>query len=354
MSIPLDVSFSSQSKNHKSGFFSNCFMSGNEQNMKPDVLVALVGPTGVGKSEISLRIAPSLQAEIVSIDSAQVFQKLDVGTSKATPDQRRKVPHHLIDILPPDQEITVAFFQERAEKAIKDIQGRGKIPLLVGGSGLYYRAVVDRLSFPGIMEDRSLRDSLEELAGDTSSRELHDLLKEFDPVAARDVHPNNTRRVIRALEVAMSGGQMSRREKSWEQYHSTYQLTSVGLEMERAVLYKITDKRVDRMVEEGLVDEVRRLQVMGMEEWPNASQIIGYSQILDYLKGKYPLEQAIEKIKRRTRNLVKRQYTWFKKDPRIKWFKFIIEGADDADALCHERARLANVILEYIRSKTEN
>jgi len=235
----------------------------NSQDKKTAVtLVAIVGPTAVGKSEVAIRIAPELNAEIISVDSMQVYRGMDIGTSKPGQNEREKVRTHMIDIVDPGEDFSVAVFKEMAERSVRDIVNRGNLPILVGGSGLYYRAVVDDLDFTGVEGDGiNGRASAYELSGD----ELYETLHSLDPAAASEIDISNRKRVIRAIEVARGGGRLiSSRQDSWIEYKSPYRLIAVGLEMERSLLYGRIDRRVDRMFSMGLVSEVQNLQREGL------------------------------------------------------------------------------------------
>lgn len=311
----------------------------------PDWLVVLTGPTAVGKTDISIEVAQRLPGEIVSCDSMQVYKHMDIGTAKASVFERETVPHHLIDVVAPDEEFNVARFQELAEAAISDITSRGRIPVLVGGTGLYIKAVVDGFLFPWEGASKEIRESLEEEAAEKGSNVLHARLGEVDPQAARKIHPNDTRRIIRALEVYITTGrpisemwQEGRRKKKAR----FDRLVMVGLVRERSVLYERINRRCDRMIELGLVEETRQLLDQGYSKTLTSGQALGYKEIVRYLKGECSLEEAVELIKRDTRRYAKRQLTWFRADPRIEWVDIgPFESKEDA----------ARCVLALIRGK---
>lgn len=280
---------------------------------RPRVL-AIVGPTAVGKTAVSLEVAERLGAEIVSIDSMQIYRGLDIGTDKATEEMRDRVPHHLLDLKDPEEPLTVSEFQGAARRAIEDIVQRGATPLLVGGSGLYFRAVVDDLRFPPRSEEvrRGLEDEVERVGAEG----LHERLRAMDPRAADRIEPRNARRTIRALEVIQLTGEPFSQNDSWDIYESIYDLRAAGLTRPRAELYRRIEQRARAMVERGLVDEVRGLRSrLGL----TASQALGYRQVLDAPDAD-PLELAAE-MGRATKRFARRQESWFRADPRIAWFE---------------------------------
>jgi tRNA dimethylallyltransferase len=282
-------------------------------------LVAIVGPTGVGKSRLALRLAQALAGEIVSADSRQVYRYMDIGTAKPTKEELSLVPHHLIDIINPDEDFSLAQYQQLADRVIEDIHKRHKLPLLVGGSGLYVWAVLDGWRIPKVAPDLELRHSLEEKVAKVGKNELYHELARVDPVAAQHIDPRNVRRTIRALEVYREAkipfSQLQLKTKP------SFNALIIGLTTDRAELYRRIDLRVEEMVERGLVDEVKRLISMGYDFNLPAMSGIGYKQIGMYLRGELTLAAAIQQIKFETHRLVRHQYSWFRlKDDRIKWF----------------------------------
>jgi len=284
-------------------------------------IAIILGPTGVGKTKLSLELAPLLNAEIISMDSMLVYKDMDIGTAKPSLEERRKVKHHLIDIVPPDYPFTSAEFKERAEKAIFDIYKRGKIPLLVGGTAFYYKVLLGDFSIPKVPPDYELRKILYKEIEEKGEEYLYEKLKEIDPISALKIHPHDHKRIIRALEVYYKSGipKSVYDKKNEEKYY----VAIIGLYIPKDVHYRILDDRIEKMIKNGLVEEVKRLWERGIDENYVSMQGIGYKEIILYLKGKYSLEQAIELIKKRTRLFVKRQYTWFKKDKRIIWFNVL-------------------------------
>lgn len=280
-------------------------------------VAAIVGPTAAGKSDVALQIAPALDAEIVSIDSMQAYVGMDIGTAKPTRSDRRVVPHHMIDVFDPSRDVSVAEFRDRARAAIQDVSDRGRLPLLVGGSGLYFRAVVDDLDFPPRAPE--IRERLEAEAEDIGARALHERLASLDPVAAGRIEPGNARRTIRALEVIELTGRPFSEADAWDRYESIYGLDVVGVSLDREVLYPKIAARVDRMLTAGLVEEVARLQRAGMGR--TAQQALGYRQIIE-MPDAGP--QAVrDEIVRATKRFARRQESWFRSDPRVHW----IDGA---------------------------
>ena len=277
-------------------------------------VAALVGPTAVGKTRISVRVARRLGAEIVSVDSMQVYRGMDVGTDKATAELRGALPHHLLDLLDPSEPLSVADFQRRARAALEDIARRGRVPFLVGGSGLYFRAVVDDLNFPP--RSPLVRESLELEAERVGAQALHARLALVDPAAASRIEPSNARRTIRALEVVHVTGRRFSENDAWERYESVYDLAVAGLALPRPELHRRIDERVERMLEGGLIEEARRLEGrLGV----TARQALGYKQILD--SPRHSSKDALRApIARATKRFARRQESWFRADPRIAWF----------------------------------
>ena len=278
-------------------------------------VAAIVGPTAVGKSAVAVDVARRLGAEIVSIDSMQVYRGMDIGTDKATQDMRAAVPHHLLDLRPPSHALTAAEFQSLARAAIDDIATRGRLPLLVGGSGLYFRAVVDDLRFPP--RSTTTRTDLEGKVARLGPEALHRRLTRIDPEAASRIDRGNARRLVRAFEVIEETGRPFSQGTAWDRYESVYELHVAGLTRARADLYRRVAARVDRMLESGLVDEVRRLDAKGMG--PTARQALGYRQVLEAPAG-IALTDLRSAIVAATKRYVRRQDSWFRADPRVVWF----------------------------------
>ena len=289
-------------------------------------LLAIVGPTAVGKTELSLRLAKEFHGEIVNADSRQVYRYMNIGTAKPAPEALAKVPHHLIDIADPDDDFGLAQYQELAYKTIGDIQQQGKVPLLVGGTGQYVWAVLEGWVIPSVAPDTQFRKRLQARADNGGSCDLYRELEKADPAAASRIDPRNVRRVIRALEVLQHAGEpFSGLQKK---VPPDYDILILGLTAERKELYRRIDFRVDKMIETGLVDEVRGLISKGYSPDLPSMSGIGYRQIGQYLKGELTLEAAVEKMKFATHRIARQQYTWFRlDDERIRWFD-IGEGLD--------------------------
>jgi tRNA dimethylallyltransferase len=313
----------------------NGHSSGGGEAQSP--LVVIVGPTAVGKTRLTLRLAGELEAEIVSADSRQVYRGMDIGTDKPTTEERQRVPHHLVDIVDPDEEFTLAQYQDMACAAIDDVLARDSVPLFVGGTGLYIKAVVEGWSIPRVRPNEALRTELYREAEVKGGMALHARLRQVDPVAAEKIDPRNVRRVIRALEVYLETGrpisELQRRRPP------PYWVLQIGLTMERAALYQRIDQRIDRMIEGGLVEEVRGLVEQGYGYELPAMSGLGYRQVGCYLRGEISLEEAIRLIKRDTRRFVRQQYNWFRLDDEgIRWFQV----SDDP------YERIKGVILQFL------
>lgn len=298
--------------------------------MKQNPLVIILGPTAVGKTEIAIDIAERLRGEIVSADSRLLYRGMDIGTAKPTPEQRKRIPHHLIDVADPDQVWSLRLYQEAARKAINGIHNREHLPFLVGGTGQYIRAVVEAWQAPKIKPDPQLRQALENWADMIGPAGLHKRLTALDEHAAAKIDHRNLRRTIRALEVILrSGRRFSDQRKSGQ---PTYNLVQIGLTMPRPELYARIDARIETMLAEGFVDEVLSLLEKGYAPNLSSFSAIGYREIIDYLDGKTTLEEAVMIIKRRSRQYVRRQANWFKEtDPSIHWFQASIASIDDLE-----------------------
>ncbi len=282
-------------------------------------LAVIVGPTAVGKTALSLELARRFDGEIISGDSMQVYRGMDIGTAKATPEERSIVPHHLIDICDPGEEYSVAQFQSMATRLITEINRRGRLPFIVGGTGLYIQSVTHNFQFSTAAQDLELRERLQRIAEAEGVESLHRQLAAIDPVTADRLHPNDVKRVIRALEIYhLTGQKMADFQHRAE--ISPYRLVMIGLTMERTVLYERINRRVDQMIADGLVEEVRRLLDRGYDPSLVSMQGLGYKELVPYLYGEISLEQAVEQIKKRTRHFAKRQLTWFRRMKEVQWF----------------------------------
>lgn len=287
--------------------------------MTAQKILVIVGPTAVGKTELSLRLAEELGAEIISADSMQVYRGMDIGTAKAGQEERERVVHHLLDVVDPDQPFNVADFIKLAEEVLAQLNQRGVVPLITGGTGLYLDALLEGFLFPDTAADPQIRQELEKQAKE-DPLSLHEELQRVDPKSAERLHRNDLRRIIRALEVyRRTGKPISEQQQKREQEERPYRTLYIGLTRDREELYARINARVDQMLEQGLVEEVAEL----LKKYPNqptALQALGYKEIAHYLRGELNLEEAVELLKRDTRRYAKRQLSWFKRNKRIQWF----------------------------------
>ncbi len=278
-------------------------------------LIVIAGPTASGKSELAVALAGSIGGEIVSADSMQVYRYMDIGTAKITLEEMMGVPHHLLDVADPKEAFDVARYQELAEQAVQEILGRGHVPILCGGTGFYIQSVTRSIAFGEQEPDLKLRETLHTFAREQGNIALHEKLMSVDPEAAAEIHPNNVKRVIRALEFhALTGEKISDHNKAEREKESRYNLLFFQITDDRQTLYDRIDRRVDFMMQEGLEDEVRYLQAMGLTRAHVSMQGLGYKEMLDYLDGKCSLEEAVYILKRDTRHYAKRQETWFNRE----------------------------------------
>jgi tRNA dimethylallyltransferase len=283
-------------------------------------LIVILGPTAVGKTEISIRLADTLGGEIVSADSRLFYRGMDIGTAKPTPEQMARVPHHLIDVAEPDQEWNLAIFLPAALRAIRDIQDRGRVPFLVGGTGQYIRAVVQGWDLPASRPDPDLRRVLQNWAEDVGVEGIRSRLQVLDPEAAAGIDGPNLRRMIRALEVILTSGRKFSQQRN--KGDSPFKVLQIGLIRPRSELYRRADQRLDQMIEEGLVEEVEGLLEAGFSADLPSLSAIGYKQIVSYLLGEVSLEEALRQIRRITRRFIRQQANWFREtDPDICWFE---------------------------------
>lgn len=286
--------------------------------MRNEQVVAVVGPTAAGKSELGVEVALALCGEVVNADSMQLYRGMDVGTAKLTEAERRGVPHHLLDVWSVTRSASVAEYQRAARRTVADLAGRERVPVLVGGSGLYVRAALDDLDFPGT--DAELRFRLEGELEHVGAAAMHARLRDLDPRAAARILPSNGRRIVRALEaIHISGRPFS---ATLPAYESVYDAVQIGLAVPREDLDRRIARRVDAMWRAGLVDEVRRLERAGLREGRTASRALGYAQVLRHLAGEWTEERAKEETVRATRRFARRQDSWFRRDPRIRWLPY--------------------------------
>ena len=308
-------------------------------------LIILAGPTAVGKTSLSIRLAKETGGEIISADSMQVYRHMDIGSAKITKEEMEGVPHYLVDVLEPEEEFNVVRFQQMAKEAAERIWKKGKIPLVVGGTGFYIQALLYDIDFTENDGDESYRRQLERKASDEEgASELYEMLKTVDPKAAQEIHPRNIKRIIRALEFYhQTGKKISEHNETQRQKESPYNYAYFVLTGERSRLYERIDRRVDLMMEQGLLDEVRYLKERGVRKDSTAMQGLGYKELYAYLEGEYPLDEAVRIIKRDTRHFAKRQLTWFKRERDVIWA--------DKSVIGQEEENLADYMLGYLREK---
>ena len=318
-------------------------MSGNDKNKPP--LVVLTGPTAVGKTALSISLAKEINGEIISADSMQVYRQMDIGTAKIMPEEMQDVPHHLIDILDPDEDFNVVKFKELANACIEQIYSRGKIPILVGGTGFYIQAVLKDVSFQQ-EEETEIRMELEKLAQDKGAHYLYEQLQKVDPESAKVIHENNVRRVIRALEYfEQTGCKISYHNQQEKEKESPYNFAYFVLEQDRNFFFERIETRIDLMMEQGLLDEVKSLYKKGYGRDLVSMQGIGYKEIYAYLDGEYSLEDAEYILKRDTRHFAKRQLTWFKREKDVVWVnKDQYQTEEEQLAYCKKVLQEKNII----------
>ena len=289
---------------------------------KKDPLVIIAGPTAVGKSETAVALAEKIDGSIISADSMQVYHGMDIGTAKITEEEMRSIPHYLIDVLQPDEPFHVVRFQEMAERAIQEIREAGRIPIICGGTGFYIQALLYGIDFTETTADPALRQELEDLAKKEGPEALHEMLAQIDPMSAQQIHPHNIKRQIRAIEFYRhSGTPISEANARERQKPPSYNAAYFCLTMDRTTLYARIDLRVDQMIEKGLLDEVKHLHDLGYEKDMVSMQGLGYKEILLYLDGEIPFEEAVYRIKRDSRHFAKRQLTWMNREKEVLWIK---------------------------------
>ena len=287
--------------------------------MKQPLLI-IAGPTATGKSAAAAELAIRMNGAVISADSMQVYRGMDIGSAKVTEEEMRGVPHYLIDCVDPYESWNVVRFQQKAREAVREIAGSGRLPILCGGTGFYIQALLYDVDFTEMEEDTALRESLQKIAAERGPGALHAMLAEKDPASAAAIHPGNVKRVIRALEFAGGTGQsiaahnLAQREKE-----AAYSAVFFVLTMDRKKLYGLIDRRVDMMMEKGLLDEVTSIRDAGIPRDSTAMQGIGYKQLYGYLEGEYSLDEAVRLIKRDTRHFAKRQLTWFRREKDVRW-----------------------------------
>ena len=307
-------------------------------------LIVLTGPTAVGKTKLSIALAKAVNGEIISADSMQVYRYMDVGSAKITPDEMDGVPHHLVDVLDPTEDFNIVLFQQLAKKSMEEIYAKGRIPILVGGTGFYIQALTRDIDFTQSEQDDSYRQELETLAAEKGNTFLHDMLASVDPKSAKDIHENNVKRVIRALEFyKQNGTRISEHNEEQKEHVSPYNLAYFVLNAPRPLLYERIDARVDEMLKNGLVEEVKTLQRMGCHRGMVSMQGLGYKEILAWLEGEYPYDEAVRILKRDTRHFAKRQLTWFRREGEVTWV--------DKDKFDYNDSQILTYMLSVCREK---
>ena len=289
-------------------------------------LIVITGPTASGKTALSVELAKRLDGEIVNADSMQIYKYMDIGTAKPDMEERQGIPHHLIDIVNPDESFSVARYCECAKEVIDDIHKRGKIPVMVGGTGLYVDSLVNNIQFSEIEPDEVYRMEMENLADQKGNQYIYNMLLDIDPEGASKIKVADRKRVIRALEVYhLTGKTITWHNQQSRSVPSPYNTTMFAIDVDREALYDKINRRVDIMVKNGLVDEVKKILDMGIKKDTTAMQAIGYKEIAEYLQGDITLAEAIDKIKQGSRRYAKRQLTWYRRNEKINWVKNIDE-----------------------------
>lgn len=309
-------------------------------------LIILTGPTAVGKTKASIGLAKALNGEIISADSMQVYKHMNIGSAKIRPEEMQGIKHYLVDVLEPDEEFHVVRFQQMAKQAMEEIYEKGKVPIVVGGTGFYIQALLYDIDFTESNEDTAYRQELEQLALEKGAEYVHALLKEIDPISAETIHANNIKRVIRALEFyRQTGERISEHNEIERAKTSPYDFCYFVLNDDRAHLYERINLRIDQMLEDGLIEEVKALKEKGYTKDMVSMQGLGYKEILDYLNGECTLEEAIYILKRDTRHFAKRQLTWFRRERDVIWL--------DKNAYDYDEEKILQTMLDYIRERTQ-
>ncbi len=312
--------------------------------MEKRPLIILTGPTAVGKTAASIGLAKAVGGEIISADSMQVYRHMDIGSAKITEEEMQGIPHYLVDVLDPEEAFNVVRFQEMAKAAMQKIHDNGHIPIVVGGTGFYIQALLYDIDFTENDSDFSFREELEKTAREKGAEYLHSLLKQADPEAAEQIHPHNIKRVIRALEFNRKTGQkISTHNEQERRKQSPYEFAYFVLTDNREALYARIDRRVDKMMEQGLLEEVRALKDRGIARESVSMQGLGYKELLAYLDGEIPLEEAVRIIKRDTRHFAKRQLTWFRRERDVIWI--------DRQEIGQEEEKIVDYMLNVLREK---
>ena len=307
-------------------------------------MVILTGPTAVGKTALSIELAKKINGSIISADSMQVYRHMDIGSAKVMPEEMNGVKHYLIDEFEPDEEFHVVKFVERAKEHLEEIYAEEKIPIIAGGTGFYIQSVTRDIDFTSSDQDEHYRRELEELAEQKGPAFLHDMLAKVDPKSAEDIHENNVKRVIRALEFyKQNGTRISEHNEEQKEHTSPYALAYFVLNAPRPLLYERIDTRVDEMLKNGLTEEVKKLREMGCHRGMVSMQGLGYKEILDWMDGNYSYEEAVRVLKRDTRHFAKRQLTWFRREGEVTWV--------DKDNFDYDDSRILSYMLSVCREK---
>ena len=312
--------------------------------MEKRPLVIITGPTAVGKTNLSIRLAKAIGGEIISADSMQVYRHMDIGSAKVTKEEMDGVPHYLVDVLEPWEEFNVVVFQQMAKRALEEIYAHGAVPIIAGGTGFYIQALLYDIDFKENPEGNQIRKELEALADEKGAEYLHQQLARVDPESALAIHSNNVKRVIRALEYFRQTGQkISVHNQEERQKESPFDFFYYVINTERSRLYERIDRRVDLMMENGLVEEVKKLKTMGCHRGMVSMQGLGYKEILDYLNGECTLEEAVYILKRDTRHFAKRQITWFKRERDVRWVNL--------EKFSGDREKVLEYIIQEVRNR---
>ena len=301
-------------------------------------VAVIIGPTAVGKTKLSIDLAKALNGEIISGDSMQIYRTMDIGTAKVTTDEMDGIPHYMIDIKDPEDSFSVAEFQERVRKCIREITERGKLPIIVGGTGLYIQSVLFDYQFTDEAGDATYREQMEKLALERGVEYVHKKLQEVDPESAERIHANNVRRVIRALEIFHTTGEKMSNQLEKQENELLYDVSLIGLTMDREMLYDRINLRVNLMIEQGLLEEVKGLHERGVRDCQSI-QAIGYKEIYDYFENRVSLEEAVSQLKTNSRRYAKRQLTWFRNKMDVTWFD-VTDGEKTSEILRYIEGKL--------------
>ncbi|QWG46079.1 tRNA (adenosine(37)-N6)-dimethylallyltransferase MiaA [Bacillus mycoides] len=301
-------------------------------------VAVIIGPTAVGKTKLSIDLAKALNGEIISGDSMQIYRTMDIGTAKVTTDEMDGIPHYMIDIKDPEDSFSVAEFQERVRKCIREITERGKLPIIVGGTGLYIQSVLFDYQFTDEAGDATYREQMEKLALERGVEYIHKKLQEVDPESAERIHANNVRRVIRALEIFYTTGEKMSNQLEKQENELLYDVSLIGLTMDREMLYDRINLRVNLMIEQGLLEEVKGLHERGVRDCQSI-QAIGYKEIYDYFENRVSLEEAVSQLKTNSRRYAKRQLTWFRNKMDVAWFD-VTDGEKTSEILRYIEGKL--------------